>query len=85
LIDQQLIKGYKSNFFQPDSSSLVYKAARPYMLQEINPTFNAQNRFKNTNVQFVDDNGEAYLFWRKKKAARLTTDLRKTAGEIITI
>ena len=34
---------------------------------------------------FIDDDGEAYLFWRKRKAARLTQDLKKTTGEIISI
>lgn len=34
---------------------------------------------------FIDDDGQAYLFWRKRKAAQLTNDLRKTQGETITI
>lgn len=34
---------------------------------------------------FVDDDGQAYLFWRRRKAARLTDDFQKTEGEAITI
>ncbi len=34
---------------------------------------------------FVDDNGEAYLFWRLRKAARLTSDLLHQKGPSITI
>ncbi len=34
---------------------------------------------------FIDDDGQAYLFWRRKKAARLSADFQKTEGEVITI
>lgn len=34
---------------------------------------------------FIDDDGKAYIFWRKRKAAQLTNDLQKTQGETITI
>jgi hypothetical protein len=34
---------------------------------------------------FVDDDGQAYLFWRKRKAAMLSADFQKTTGETITI
>lgn len=34
---------------------------------------------------FIDDDGQAYLFWRRKKAARLSPDFRKLEGEPITI
>lgn len=34
---------------------------------------------------FVDDDGQAYLFWRRKKAARLSSDFQKLEGETITI
>lgn len=34
---------------------------------------------------FVDDDGQAYLFWRRKKAARLSPDFQKLEGETITI
>ena len=34
---------------------------------------------------FVDDDGLAYLFWRKRKAVKLSADFQKATGEIITI
>jgi len=34
---------------------------------------------------FVDDDGQAYLFWRRKKATRLSADFQKPEGETITI
>lgn len=34
---------------------------------------------------FVDDDGQAYIFWRKRMAAKLSPDFRKTTGEIIEI
>ena len=34
---------------------------------------------------FVDEDGQAYLFWRKRKAAKLTADFQKTTGETITL
>jgi hypothetical protein len=34
---------------------------------------------------FVDDDGQAYLFWRRKKASRLSADFQKLEGETITI
>lgn len=34
---------------------------------------------------FIDDDGQGYIFWRRRKAARLTPDLLKTTGETITI
>lgn len=34
---------------------------------------------------FVDDDGQTYLFWRKRKAAKLSADFQKTTGEIIMI
>ena len=34
---------------------------------------------------FLDDDGQGYIFWRRRKAARLTPDLLKTQGEAITI
>lgn len=34
---------------------------------------------------FVDDDGQAYLFWRKRKAARLSADFQKLEGETISI
>ncbi len=34
---------------------------------------------------FVDDDGQAYLFWRRKKAAKLSPDFQKLEGETITI
>lgn len=34
---------------------------------------------------FIDDDGKGYIYWRRRKAARLTDDLRSIAGEEITI
>lgn len=34
---------------------------------------------------FIDDDGQAYLFWRRKKAARLSPDLSKIQGDVVTI
>ncbi|RCW32546.1 F5/8 type C domain-containing protein [Marinilabilia salmonicolor] len=34
---------------------------------------------------FVDDNGEVYIFWRRRKAAKLSHDLLSLDGEIINI
>lgn len=34
---------------------------------------------------FIDDDNQAYLFWRRKKAARLSPDFQKLEGETVTI
>ncbi len=34
---------------------------------------------------FIDDDGKGYIFWRRRKAARLTDDYLRTTGESITI
>ncbi len=34
---------------------------------------------------FIDDDGKGYIFWRRRKAARLTDDYLKTSGETVNI
>lgn len=34
---------------------------------------------------FIDDDGKGYIYWRRRKAARLTDDYLKTTGETINI
>lgn len=34
---------------------------------------------------FIDDDGQAYIFWRRKKASRLSADWKSAEGETITI
>jgi Beta-xylosidase len=34
---------------------------------------------------FIDDDGQAYLFWRRKKASRLSADFQKLEGETVII
>jgi hypothetical protein len=34
---------------------------------------------------FVDDNGEVYIFWRRRQAAKLSNDLLSVDGDVITI
>jgi hypothetical protein len=34
---------------------------------------------------FMDDDGQAYMFWRRRKAQKMTTDLLKLEGDPITI
>ncbi len=70
----------------PDDSKMP-----TYVLEADKPT--GPFRFDSTAVvcpdidgePFVDDDGKGYIYWRRRKAARLTDDLRSIAGETVSI